>query len=166
MIVDLTGIPYTEDDAFCKQADVEGVAQRGVYTSITNPSAQQVVDWMGRYAAEIEARMAENGQTYTVKNRGNGFPDTTSSASVARLKVLCEAANAQGAAAEAIAMHETKSDAGDPEASKVARKEYGRLLESIIETCEQMAAGTSAVAVAVCSTSGSSGLPFDDSTEW
>jgi len=124
---------YTEDDAFCALADVEALVQRGSFTGSTHPTAQQVLDWMGRYAAQVESVLADNQIEYTVASRGNPFPDSGTDASVSRLQSLCEAANAIAAAAQAIEMLESK-DSGDG-SGKAAEmmKEFEALLEQIVQ---------------------------------
>jgi len=121
---------YTESDAFCALADVEGLVQRGKFTAATKPSFQLVLDWMGRYAAQIESVLADNGVLYTVASRGNPFP-ISGDASVLRLAKLCEAANAKAAASEARAMHEVKDGTGAPTQSEIWMKEFEELLEQI-----------------------------------
>jgi len=135
VVVNLPGAQFTEDDAFCLQADVEALVQRGKFTEATKPNHQQVLDWMARYAAQVESVLATAGVLYTVTSRGNPFPASTSDANAARLKTLCAAANAKAAAAEARAMHEVKDGTGAPSQSEIWLKEFEELLVQIAADC-------------------------------
>ena len=124
------------NDAFCVQTDVEGLVGRGAFTSGTKPTAQQCLDWMARIAAEVEAKLAENGSTYTVSSHGAPFPASPTDARIYRLKVLAESANAIGAAAQLLYMHDVKDEYGNVPSSVALFKQYAGLLESIVATTE------------------------------
>lgn len=156
---------YTANDAFCAQTDVEATVQRGTFTSGTFPTAQQVLDCMARRAAEIESVLASEGQPYTVQTRGSAFPGSPS-ASVGRLKVLCEMANAQGAAADVAAMHAAKGGVVASEDDIAWMVEYRKTLDAIRELCEAMAAATRPTPLTVQNDSTLVNLPFTTTTEW
>ena len=151
---------YTSDDAFCIKTDVEAVVQRGAFTTDTKPTAQQVLDWMARYAGEIEQHMADAGASYTVKNRGVAFPATPTGA-VARLKILCEAANAIGAASQVIAMHSVLGGSGSDEAATAM---YARFTETLKQV--DAAAASATPGRSVFDRSDATDLPFTSSVEF
>ena len=145
---------YTASDAFCAQADVEGLIGRGTFTSTTKPTAQQCLDWMARVAAEVEAKLAENGITYTVTSHGAAFPATPTDAKTFRLKVLAESANAKGAAAIVLEIHDVKDEYGRVPAAMEMKKDYLGLLEAIVTVAE------GATLSAVYSDTNTTGLKF------
>ena len=127
---------YSASDAFCAQTDVEGLIGRGTFTSTTKPTAQQCLDWMARVAAEVESKLAENGVNYTVQTHGAPFPATPTDAKTFRLKILAESANAKGAAALVLDIHDVKDEYGQVPAAIALRKEYLGLLDTIVLTAE------------------------------
>jgi len=151
---------YTANDAFCAQADVEGLIGRGAFTSTTKPSAQQCLDWMARVAAEVESRLAENGIAYTVTSHGAPFPATPTDARTFRLKVLAESANAKGAAAQVLEMHDVKDEYGRVPSAVAMREEYLALIGTITAVAD------AATLVAACSITDQTGLEFNSDTEF
>jgi hypothetical protein len=148
------------NDAFCAQADVEGLVGSGAFTSSTKPTAQQCLDWMARIAAEVESKLAEAGSSYTVAQHGSSFPATPTDPKVGRLKVLAESANAIGAAAQLLYMHDVKDEYGRVPSSIALFEQYAGILESIgteVETSQS---------VAVFSDDKVDGLQFLTSTEF
>lgn len=145
---------YSASDAFCAQADVEGLIGRGTFTSGTKPTAQQCLDWMARVAAEVEAKLAENGITYTVASHGAAFPATPTDAKTFRLKVLAESANAKGAAAIVLQMHDVKDEYGQVPSAIAMQKDYLGILETIGTIAD------AATLTAVYSDTNTTGLKF------
>lgn len=128
---------YTANDCFCAITDVEGIVGRGTYSGTTTPTNQQVLDWMARRSAEVEARLASGGQNYTVSSRGTPFPGSPT-AIVARLKILAELATSHAAAADAILMHEMKPADGVPSAAATLLEAYEHDLEQIDLACKEL----------------------------
>lgn len=155
---------YTANDAFCAITDVEALVGRGAYSVSTVPTNQQVLDWMARRAAQVEARLANGGQAYTVQSRGNAFPGSPS-AVVGRLKILCEVANAHGAAADAILMHEVKLPDGVPSAAEVLLKAYEDDLKQIDLLCVDLSRDASS-AVSISYTTSTEDLEFGMDERW
>lgn len=151
---------YTASDAFCAQTDVESVVQRGVFDTTTKPTAQQVLDWMARYAAEVEDHLAKSGSGYTVTNRGNPFPGSPTG-TIARLKLLCEAANAIGAASQVIAMHSVLGGAGSADAAKAMYDRFVEMLKQI-----DVAAVIAVSGASVFSRTDTTDLAFTSDTEF
>jgi len=151
---------YTDTSAFCLQTDVEGLVQRGVFTANTKPTAQQVLDWMARYAGEIESTIAAVGSSYTVSARNNPFPGSPSPA-VARLKMLCESANALGAASQVVAMHSVLGGSGSTDAATEMFERYTKLLEELV-----VAASNSVASAALVSRTDTTDLAFLTNTEF
>ena len=148
------------NDAFCLQADVEGLAGRGAFTSGTTPTAQQVLDWMARIAAEVEAKLFENGITYTVLAHGSPFPGSPTDAKTARLKKLSESANAIGAAGMVLFIHGVKDEYGRSPEAAVLLKQYEGFLESIT------AVATVVASTAVFSDTNTDKLQFTSGSEF
>jgi len=154
-------VAYTAaNDAFCTQADVEGLCGRGAFTTTTKPTAQQCLDWMARIAAEVESKLADSGSTYTVLQHGSPFPATPTDPKVGRLKTLAESANALGAAAQILFMHDVKDEYGRVPSSVALFKQYAGILEAIGTEVE-----TSQAAV-VFSDEKTDGLQFLTNTEF
>ena len=151
---------YTASDAFCAQTDVEGLIGRGTFTSTTKPTAQQCLDWMARVAAEVESKLADNGISYTVTSHGAAFPATPTDARTFRLKVLAESANAKGAAAQVLEMHDVKDEYGRVPSAIAMREEYLALLGTITTVAD------SATLVAACSRTDTTDLAFTSDTEF
>lgn len=155
---------YSANDSFCAITDVEAVVGRGAYSGTTAPTSQQVLDWMARRGSEIEERMARWGLTYTVPSRSNPFGTPTGDTGK-RLKIACEAANAQGAAADAILMHSAKSPDGAPESVKVLLDQYEAALKAIDALCQALVS-TSTSAPATLYETKTDGLEFTIETTW
>ena len=122
---------YTASDAFCAATDVEGLVGRGAFTSSTVPTAQQVLDWMARVAAEVESKLFESSLNYTVSTHGTPFPATPTDPKVFLAKVLAESANALGAAAIVLEIHGVKDSDGKSYEGKVLRDQYNEVLAAL-----------------------------------
>lgn len=92
---------YTENDSFCTLSGVQAYAQYGSYTSGTNPTQSQVLDFMAAVAGDLQLLMASHGLNYTVP--AGEHPVNSDNTALAR--VLGDA-NAVGAAIRAVTAKE------------------------------------------------------------
>lgn len=165
---------YVANDAFCLQIDVEAKAQRGPYTSGTFPTAQQVLDAMAFCGSQIEGVLSRFGVPYTVPSRATPFPayGTAGKNQEDRLRLLCQEANAFGAAVRAVQMQDASARQTDSELIKALSDLFVSSMEALEIYCEQTfqsaaaSASVNAVAPIKIPTAVSRDEPFGYDTEW
>jgi hypothetical protein len=92
---------YVEADSYTTIARVQALVARGVFSSSTIPTQQQVYDFMALDAGEVTARVAQEGVAITTATRLDG----------SNAMVLADQANMYLAAADALFAHESKDGA-------------------------------------------------------
>lgn len=155
-------MPYTANDAFCAIADVETLVLRGPFSAGTTPTSQQVLDMMARVAGEVETLLHQHGSPYTVASHGNPFPSSVTDPS-STLRVLCEQANAMGAAADVVNARESGQPNGSTDLAAVMLTRYKDALAAIESECRSTAASSSAVTPEPAA---EGDFYWTDSTEW
>ncbi len=168
-------IPHNATDAFCSQADVEAKAQRGVYDATTCPTSQQVLDFMAMRAGEVEGVLQRASLPYTVPSRGTPFPTYGAGPTTdqeERLIVLCQQANAYGAAADAVLAQDANARATSKDLIETLMAMYRASLEALEDYATQViesatAAGTVNRTVPLTiSAAVSTPLPMGYDTKW
>jgi hypothetical protein len=142
-------VPFVANDSYTTQARVESLFQRGVFTTTSIPTAQQVLDFMALRGAEITAALAKTGYAIT--------PPTIANTTVSR---LCDLANAMLAAGDALVAHDVKDDAVG-ELAKELWAEGRKQLDAAITFAESTLTGGGSVRTATAT----GGITKDDFTD-
>ena len=150
-------MPFTEADAFCTEDDVEAKCGRSFNTTTSRPSEQQVIDFMGQRAAEVQAVLFANGYGYTPAT----IPAGTNQEKV--VKQLASNANAWLAAGDALLSWAVTDDTEPTEEAKAAWEQGKTLLEQLAAAIGALAVTTASGSARSSTTSG--GVAAADFTE-
>lgn len=119
--------------SFCSITDVEDRVQRGAFSGSTKPSDTTVLRFMSDRSSRIETELALRGFAYTVPAGTHPFAAIPAGDEERRLKILCRAAAAAGAAADAITAWLGSDSFDVPERAKQLLVEHQDMIDAIGE---------------------------------
>jgi hypothetical protein len=148
-----SSVNFSEDDAFCSVSDVEAYAQRGNYSTTSNPNLSQVLGFMAQRAGSIQALMASYGAPFTVDTGSNPIPSSSTP-----LRYIARQMNAIAAAIDAVIAHETGQAPAQSQKVDELLKIYASLESSLVQYIERVVSGSVAGNIGVATDISSGGV--------
>jgi len=118
---------FVEADSFCTEAGVVSRVQRGDYNATTIPTEDQVLDFMGLRAAQIQSALWNAGYLVTVPSGGNAIDNSDDSGKT--VERLTRAANEMLAGGDAIFAADSRHDQKAPDAAVGLWREGASLIK-------------------------------------